>query len=127
MQTSNNYAATEQQIGYIKGLHKRGLVVELPNFRQLTKAEASAIISGAEEMKPYKPIQQAAERTPSAAGAQTENGQRFDPVRFGLCVKLVYREKAYSMQNSIGVQKFKADVMALYDVVDELERDMSGK
>ena len=119
MTSNNGSGATAGQIGYIKGLQKRGAVQQEVDFRALSKYEASEIITVAE-------TQQAAESNPSAAGAQKKTERRFDPVRFGLCVKLVWQKKEYSMHNSVGVQLFRADVMQFYDIVAEIEKDMSG-
>ena len=51
MQQTIMERATERQIGYIKGLYRRGLIQVMPSFVNMTSEEASDVITRAEEQK----------------------------------------------------------------------------
>ncbi len=113
-------ASSEKQQKFLQNLQKRGFVNVEVDIENLTKREASKIIDAGLAKAKNRALQEEEHDE-----AQTTQSQRdeVDPIRFGLCVKLVYNRQDYNMANANGVDCFKKEVKQLYQIIADLERD----
>ena len=119
MQQAIMEGVTDRQVGYIKGLYRRGLIQVMPSFERMTSTEASDLITRAEEAAEQK----------AGVTAVSKNGgikQELNLVRLGLCIKLVYATHAHELGNKFQEKEFKYFVQHLYRVCSELELEMAA-
>ena len=119
MQQAIMEPATERQIGYIKGLYRRGLVEVMPGFGNMSSTEATDLITRAEEK-----VQQKAGVT--AVGKNGGIPQELNLVRLGMCIKLVYTTHQPQLGNKFQEKEFKHYVQELYRVCNELELEAAA-
>jgi len=121
MQTQKyEIAATEKQLRFIQVLQSRNLVDGEVDIDDLTKREASQIIDAGLAKAKRKALQ---EEEQDEAQATLSQRDEVDPIRYGLCVKLVYNKHEHGMANSQGVANFKKEVRQLYQIITDLERE----
>lgn len=109
------HAATKKQQGYIRALHRKGLIEELPEFSDLSAGEASLLITRALDT---------AQRAEN--GGSEVSRQELDPIRLGLCIKLVFNKHEHNVQSPVGTQNFKKEVKELYKIIAGLESEMAA-
>lgn len=108
-------AATAAQVGYIKGLIRKGLISNV-DAAALTKEEASALITGVEKQRSVDG---------RASGKPQNKSFEVDRERLHVCVRIVCGEVNYALENSSHQQMFKRSVKALYKLLSELEGEIS--
>ena len=111
---------TDRQVGYIKGLFRRGLIQVMPSFERMTSSGASDLITRAEEAAGQK----------AGVTAVSKNGcipKELSLVRLGLCIKLVYATHAPELGNKFQEKEFKHFVQQLYRVCGELEMELAAQ
>lgn len=114
---SNGFPASPGQLGYIKGLVRKGLMDPV-KLSELSKEEASELITRATEATPG-PVADAKTNT---VGVPTGlNSQRF-----GMCVKLIWNEFPDVLANKKHEKQFRNAVVKLYNIVTELEIYLNG-
>jgi len=120
MQTQKyEIAATEKQLRFIQVLQSRNLVDGEVDIDDLTKREASQIIDAGLAKAKRKALQEE-EQDEAQTSLQKDE---IDPIRFGLCVKLVYNKHEHGLANAKGVANFKDEVKQLYQIITDLERE----
>ena len=106
---------TTAQRGYLNGLVRRGFIRNV-DTTTLTKQQASVLITSV--------IQKQRSVNRRQQQATQERVPGFDPIRFGLCVKLAFRHSNYMVSNPQHMQVFRHAVKHLYEVVTHLEAEM---
>ena len=106
---------TAAQRDYLNGFVRRGFLRNV-DTTTLTKQQASALITSLiqrQRSMNRRQQQEIQERVPG-----------FDNIRFGLCVKLVFRNTNYMVFNPEHMEVFRNAVKQLYNVVTDLEAEM---
>lgn len=147
---------TRRQEWYIRGLIEKGLIKEGLEYQELSKAEASQVISQAleetlmksdgevviesdngngyfeqsvahQETEP-EPIEKESERVMDSVG--TDIGQVHRPVngvRLGMAAKLVYSTNPPNLSRADSKAKsFKSEVRRMYGILSEIEAEMAA-
>jgi hypothetical protein len=106
---------TAAQRAYLNGFVRRGVLRKV-DTTTLTKQQASALITSVIQRQRRVKVAQQQEIQERTSG--------FDNIRFGLCVKLVFRNTNYMVSNPEHMEVFRNAVKHLYNVVTHLEAEM---